>query len=117
MNSISPLKIEGMSTFIQKDLKLLSFVKWDRLVQSGVNKTIKVFGWVYRDDSYTDFVLLNYQLKYNRGYWDSQLSFSTSSKEYSEKIAELLEIKSHDTCERVEDYFEISNCIKLKRLS
>lgn len=82
-------------------LEKLNFVKWDRF--SG----FFVFGWIEREDSYKDFVVVEFVN-------GNPVMFVTSSKKYSKKISKLLYLEvSHEKCKRVEDYFLIKNSIKL----
>ena len=97
--------------WIEKTLQDIPFVIWDRyldIVYKG-NRIINVFGWIDREDSYKDFVDLEFNLK------TSQVFFiSTSSKKYSEEISKILG-SSHVDCNRVEDGFKINNSISLSR--
>jgi len=44
-----------------------------------------------------------------------EVSQITSSKEYSKKISKLLDMKGHNECNRIKDYFNIKNSIKLSK--
>ena len=90
--------------FYESILERLDFVNWDRYFGEGEN--LIFFGWIDREDSYKDFVVLDFSV---RPVW-----FATSSKEYSEKIGEILEHRSHSDCNRIEYSFDIENVIKLK---
>ncbi|HDK42114.1 MAG TPA: hypothetical protein ENG87_01940 [Candidatus Pacearchaeota archaeon] len=90
-------------------LKKLDFVNWDRYFtySGGLN----VFGWIERDDNYKDFVLLEFV---DETYASLCIAYSTSSKEYTEKIAEILN-QEHSECKRVEHFCDINNSIKLSQ--
>jgi len=89
---------------IVRTLKKLSFVMWDRYFGKAPN--LAFFGWINREyDSYKDFVLLDFSV---RPVW-----FATSSKEYSSKIADILN-QEHSECKRVESFCDLPNVIKLK---
>ena len=49
---------------IEKILKGLKFVMWDRFVQHAKDG-ITFYGWIDREDSYKDFLVL----QYNAGEW------------------------------------------------
>ncbi|HEA65079.1 MAG TPA: hypothetical protein ENI02_02945 [Candidatus Aminicenantes bacterium] len=88
---------------LERVLKKLDFVNWDRYF--GVGNDLTFFGWIDRKDGYKDFVVIDFIGK--------EISFATSSKEYSKKIADLLNVE-HSDCERVEYFCDLPNVIKLK---
>jgi hypothetical protein len=96
-----------MRNNIPKILAKLDFVNWDRYFvwQGGQS----IFGWIDRpQDSYKDFVLIDFPDN------SKEVQFATSSKEYSGKIASILRLNNfHSECKRVEDRFDIKNCIRL----
>ena len=93
---------------IIKFLEKLNFVEWDRYFGKGEN--LSFFGWIDRDkDNKKDFVLI----EFNNG---KIVYYGTSSKEYSKEIADVLG-KEHTDCKRVEDFCNISNMIKLKKIN
>lgn len=87
---------------IEETLKKINFANWDRFFTYP--NGLSVFGWIDRDDGKKDFVLLEFM--------GELMSFATSSKKYTEKIAEILNLQ-HSDCQRVEDCFDIENVIKL----
>ncbi len=93
------------------DMKSLGFITWDRFIVDLEEETVDLYGWIKREDKHEDFVVLNYK-KIESG-WTT--SFSTSSKKHDKEIFKLLEGKGEpNRCERVEDFFDIGNMIKLK---
>ena len=72
-----------------------------------------MYGWIKRKDTHEDFVILTYEcVGENR--WKT--FYSTSSKKFDKEIFKLLECEGKEPykCERVEDYFNILNVIKLE---
>lgn len=96
------------SDLMEEDMKSMHFVKWDRYVETS--DKVDLFGWIKREDSHEDFVLLTYSKKEGNN-WDT--CFSTSSKEYSAEIARILQ-SEHSDCKRVENDFMVRNCVRLK---
>ena len=91
-------------------LRSLDFVKWDRYF--GENNCYTFFGWIDRDDSYKDFVVLDIELdKIRKGLL---IGFSTSSKKYSKRIADILRC-GHLDCIRIEHFCDLGNIIKEKK--
>jgi hypothetical protein len=76
--------------------KLKNFVKWDRFIE--FYDEISFFGWIDREDSYKDFVLIRF-------YNSIPNYFATSSAKYSKKIAKILGF-IHTDCKKVEDFYE-----------
>jgi len=98
-------------SLMEEDMKKLSFVNWDRFVVNEERKILDLYGWIKREDSHEDFVLLEYK-NTKDNLWDT--TFSTSSEERTKDIFKLLECHgSHNDCQRVEDKFDINNCIKI----
>ena len=95
---------------VRKTLEELSFVKWDRFVHYVDPWRFKVYGWIDREDSYKDFVLLTFT---NNGE-NYIVGYVTSSKKYDKEISKILGAEEDHPCERVEDYLELPNVIKLK---
>ena len=94
--------------WIEHYLRKLDFVEWDRFLI--YDNAIGVFGWINREnDKYKDFVLLMFMLQ------NHTIDYITSSKKYSERFHKLCGGKEggHEDCRRVEDYFDVKNCIKV----
>ena len=104
---------EANKGWIEKVLNTIPFVKWDRCIevynQNQNYNVINIFGWIDREDSYKDFVDLEFDLNEGKVYF-----ISTSSKKYSKKIAEIIGSR-HFPCCRVEDIFKIENSISLSK--
>lgn len=101
---------------IENTLEALPFVSWDRFTcndnEHGENE-YTFYGWIDREqDSYKDFVLINFTFHHD---YSVTRWFTTSSAKYSLTIHQLLEMDEggHEDCLRVEDYLDISNAIKL----
>ena len=89
---------------IENVLRKLSFVNWDKYFE--YEGGLSFFGWIDReDDNYKDFVLIDFV--------GNNISYGTSSKEYSKKIADILN-QDHSNCKRVEHFWDIPNVIKFK---
>ena len=104
--------IQKQKEWIEKVLNELYFVKWDRFIDInfGNNKALNFFGWIDRDiDSYKDFVCIEFNLVSNKIFF-----ITTSSKDKSTEISEIIGDDEHNKCMRVEDNFKISNVINLK---
>lgn len=106
-----------LKKLMEEDMVKLNFINWDRYYEDGENSA--VFGWINREDSHEDFLLLKYvynspesKRKRKRIYYTD---FSTSSAKHSEEIATILEFGSHNDCTRVEETFDIPNVIKLPK--
>jgi len=96
---------ESEKEWIKGILEKLEFVNWDRYFEWEGGRTF--FGWVERKyDAYKDFVLLDF-------IQGEEINFATSSKENSKKIADILN-QEHSDCKRVEDNFDIKNCIEME---
>lgn len=96
---------------IEKILKKLSFVKWDRYTETddGEWQTIDLYGWIDREDSYKDFVVLEYDIPRDEFY------YWTSSSKYSEELNKVArEGMEHLKCKRIEEFSSLPNVIKLK---
>jgi len=97
--------------WIEKTLTDLYMVNWDRyFIFEGFSLT--AFGWIEREDNYKDFVILEFTLKDHKNP-PCVYFLGTSSKKYSKTIAEILG-SDHADCKRIENYFDIENCIKLR---
>jgi len=98
--------------WIESILSKLEFVQWDRYWTdekwTGRPTLLTVFGWIERkEDSYKDFVILDFTLKANMK--PSCVYFlGCSSAKHSKKIADILGCK-HTDCVRVESIFDIDN--------
>ena len=96
-----------MKKEIKQILEKLDFVNWDRFIDVG--NEINFYGWIERKDTYRDFVVIAYA-KDEKRFW----YFITSSAKRHDEIAEVLGmIKDSKKCKRVEDNFDIKNCIKI----
>lgn len=95
---MTPLS-DAERTWLAELLNRMPFVEWDRMTFSRDRQTgemlVAVYGWIARDDSRSDFVVVLIE---------HGIGFTTSSAERSEEIAQLLGLASvHVSCERVED--------------
>jgi len=90
---------------IEQYLSMFPEVSWDRW--SGEDGDITIFGWIDRDDSYKDFCLINFTD--NEPY-----EIYSSSAKYTDSFCGRLDF-THDQCKRVEDTFNVSNMIRLKK--
>ena len=100
-----------IKTFVQDTLNKLDFVDWDRFISLNENY-ISVFGWIKRKgELIKDFVILDFDLIKKKSYF-----ILTSSKKYSKRISKIFKTEHHD-CERIENTFEVTNCIKLKEVT
>ena len=94
------------------DLEALEFVEWDRFtVGDWDGQTyVTVYGWIDREDDYKDFVII---LRWA----DGTTYYTTSSAERTEEIHRILwpddPIEEHNDCQRVEEYIDIPNAIRL----
>jgi len=92
---------------IKKILGELSFVNWDRYFGET---DLTFFGWIDRKkDKYKDFVTLSFNDDGN----SLGIGYATSSKEWTEKIAEILNCE-HSPCRRIEYFCDLPNIIKEK---
>jgi len=96
--------------WIEAMLSKFDFIKWDRYAVTKGNN-VMVYGWIDRlKDNYKDFIIITF-------FSDEQgIAYLSSSAKYSKKIHTILYGAVTDTyedCRRVEDMFEIENCIKL----
>jgi len=96
---------------MEVDMKELGFVNWDRFIVNNEQGTVFLYGWIDRkNDSYKDFVFLEYKDKGDNS-WDT--SFATSSRKYSLDIHRIMEAKGkHNDCTRVEDHFSLINIVR-----
>ena len=93
---------------IEKVLKKLTFVNWDRYF--GEKGCWTFFGWIDREkDNYKDFVTIDFKVENN----DLLISYATSSSKCTEEIAEILNC-SHSACSRIEYFCDLPNLIKEK---
>ena len=95
-------------TEIEQKLENLSFVQWDRFVETS--KEIYFYGWIKREkDCYKDFLVVVFNKTDNK-FW-----YLTSSVGYDLQIDKILDIPSKNRviCKRIEDNFIIKNSIKL----
>jgi hypothetical protein len=105
--------------FIRRKLEKADFVEWDRYTEWNWegDKVVRVYGWIDREDSHEDFVLLEFV----RNDGDAKV-LSTSSSDYSEELLHIIEDvdyeemgEEHVECNRVEDlYPDIENKIELE---
>ena len=99
-------------TWIGKQLVKTEFVTWDRYIvdERGEYTTSDVYGWIDRDDEYKDFVWVRFWPDYE------VFEYTTSSDQYSKRLGEIWfgESSDHEPCQRVEDTFDIPNCVELE---
>jgi hypothetical protein len=95
-----------MKSEIERFLLLFPEVKWDRWA-GDINKSMTVFGWISRDDGRSDFVCLII-------YKGDVEKLVTSSAKYSSEFAKRLGYMYHGKCERVENHFNVENCVNNK---
>lgn len=92
---------------VKNAMEKLDFVQWDRMTEHAV------YGWIDREqDGYKDFVVMYI----DSIMWSMQdIAYVTSSEKYSLEIGKRLghDVSRHSHCSRVEDNFDIKNCIKL----
>lgn len=95
---------------ITKTLNDLPFVEWGRFYEAAEHEYV-IFGWIEReDDDYKDYVQTQFWMESAGEYG---YTYSTSSAEYTEKIADILGV-NHADCNRVENHFEgVDNAINL----
>jgi len=98
---------------MKEDMEKIPFVQWDRFIVNTKDKSIDLYGWIKRGDTHEDFVILTYEYE-GENKWN--IRYSTSSKKYDKKIFEILKCDGEEPfiCNRVEEFFKIKNCIKLK---
>lgn len=101
--------------WIAGKLRACRMVNWDRFTISdwGDVTAISVYGWIGREDSHEDFVLVVFWPE------EEDLANWTSSAKYSEEITEILhgDADDHSPCHRVEDAFNVSNQVTLTEVS
>lgn len=92
-------------------MEALPFVQWDRFTHDtwfDEAETVSVYGWIYREDDYKDFVLIRF--------WPQmeEFVFTTSSEKYSTIIQERLlgHSDDHNHCKRVENHFDLENMVE-----
>jgi len=107
-------KMQFPEDIMKEDMEKLSFVNWDRFIVNIKEKKIDLYGWIKREDSHEDFVIITYEQTFSKKW---KTSYGTSSKKYDKKIFKLLECEGEEpfVCQRVEDNFNIKNCIKLEK--
>ena len=97
---------QNKRNIIQNILKKLNFVNWDRYF--GEIDCLTFFGWIDRKkDSYKDFITITFKDEGN----SFLIDYATSSKEYTEKIAGILNC-THSPCSRIEYFCDLPNIIK-----
>jgi hypothetical protein len=75
---------------------LNDIVEWDRYGLRDYNGFI--FGWIKRDETAYDFVVVNFEIRDNQFF----MNYNTSSKKYSKELANKLSISSNV----LDDYLE-----------
>lgn len=106
------LKTDAWRNLVKRWLGKFPFVQWDRFVyvDDGPRIGICAYGWIDRkNDAYKDFFCLDI-------YTNGEVLYITSSKKYSLQICKIItggDGKGHTNCKRIEDHFDIPNCIKL----
>lgn len=92
---------------IEKILRKFKFVMWDRFMFEE-SDLVTFYGWIAREDSYKDFLVL----KYDAGEW----WYITSSVKYDNEIRDILGDKERGIpCQSVQYHYEVKNVIKLKK--
>lgn len=109
--SETPSPPEWLGTILER----LDMVEWDRFThgEDYRGEVYSVYGWIERDDSYKDFVVL-------RAWPNTEgndVGYITSSAEYTEEIyrriyGEEPEGDDHGECMRVEHSFRIPNAVR-----
>lgn len=100
----------GETKVLKAAMEKLDFVQWDRLTITAA------YGWIDREqDGYKDFVVLLFDSLFPIER-TADLGFVTSSEKYSLEISKRLgmNVDNHAPCSRVEDNFDIKNCIRLE---
>lgn len=96
--------------WVQEILSKLNFVNWDRFIFVEENY-ISVFGWIDRKgELIKDFVVLGFDLNKKISYF-----ILTSSKKYSKRISKIMKTEHFD-CERIENFYDIPNMIKVEEV-
>ena len=89
------------------------FVKWDRFIDLGY--AYSIYGWIEREDSYKDFLVLEFSKKEQK-----IIHWISSSVIYDNKITSILGNRNNldnVECERVEKYIDLPNVIKLFQIT
>ena len=98
---------------MKQDMECLPFVKWDRFIHDLNKKKVVLYGWIDRNDTKKDFLIMEYRAqegtKWSTGYM-------TSSAKHCKEINSALGMdeESRVDCQRVEDQFDVSNSIKMR---
>lgn len=98
---IVPWPLQAMADVMNR----FTFVRWDRMVESDFEGTphmeVKVYGWIDREDSHADFVILTFVT------WAEMVGFTTSSDKHSQEISKILygPDLGHTPCARIEHVF------------
>ena len=97
---------------MKEDMLSLPFVRWDRFIVNFTERSIDVYGWIKREDSHEDFVILTYEEQRDK-VWT--MRYSTSSAQYDKEIFKSLKCEGDapNKCERVEDLLDIPNVIRI----
>jgi len=97
---------QTVDTYVnERDLTLYPEVQWDRF---GLDYA---FGWIARDDDKFDFAILTYVPNDDS---TVDVSIISSSAKYNREFGSRLGATKHQNCKRIEDFFSITNMIKLK---
>ena len=95
-------------TNIEKKLEALTFVRWDRFIETS--EEIYFYGWIDREkDSYKDFLLVVFNKITLNCWWIS--SSVGRENEIDAHLGRKTEFRI--ACQRVEHKFDIKNSIKL----
>ena len=108
MTTLEPRSVTWIATQLEK----VKFVTWDRFTVSErqSHTLVDVYGWIDREDQYKDFV-------WTRFYPDNRtFEYTTSSEERSQQLGKIWfeESADHESCQRVEDTFDIPNRVELQ---
>lgn len=73
---------------LRKDviLPLNDLVEWDRYGIRNEDDSGFIFGWIKREDSFYDFVIVHFKLDWSGGSGVFCCNYDTSSKKYSKEI-------------------------------
>lgn len=108
------MEIQFPEDIMKEDMEKMPFVNWDRFIVFPEEGKIDLYGWIKREDTHEDFVILTYENEEGNKW---KTAYSTSSKKYDKEIFKILECEGEEPnkCERVENFFNIKNCVRLKK--
>lgn len=102
---------------LENMLSRLKMVKWDRFTfdAEGERQWVLAYGWIDRPDAHKDFIVVDY--------WPEvrEMHLVQTSSPDSENLMKQIDVinnfgkpSQHNKCRRIEDYFQVPNCIRLK---